>query len=435
MIKGDSYSYNILPKFLHQPDCLTIAMLHAIIKKSFPDIEIDFYDETVEKIKKEKIDADIIGFSAMTPAYNKAVKYSEYYRNKGMTTFIGGVHATLVPELCANDFDAVISGLGNETLIELINDFKNGCLKKIYRQNPNMSFENFPIPNRYLYRQKNKKAVEISKVQATYGCTNICEFCVQPHVCQGYHQRPFTDVLNEIKTIDSKYLEFYDPNLAKDLQYLKNLCVGLVPLKKFWMAPMTVTVANNEELLKMIKKAGCRSVLVGFESINKTSIDSINKGFNNIQKYKDAVKNFHKYGIYVTGSFVLGLDGDSEETEKKTLRFIKDVGIDFPRFTINTPYPGTEYFEKMKKEGRILTENWDLYDCTHCVIQPKNLTPKQVEQMQKNLWKKSYSLINIISRLSYVKSLKEKLKLIVANYIFGILYCRSNFKTNKARYR
>ncbi len=427
MVKGGGYSCKKLPKMLRRADSLTLIMLHSIIKNAFPDIEIEIFDETVEVIKKNKIDADIIGISAITPAYPRAKEYGKFFRQKGIPVFIGGVHATLAPEMCVDDFDSVISGLGNETLIELINDFKNGNLKKIYKQSPEMSFENFPKLDRYLYRAKNVRAREIRQVQATYGCPNICKFCVQPYVCQGYHQRPFSDVIKEISAIDSDEIYFYDPNLAKDLTYLRNLCAGLTPLHKKWSAAMPITVANDEEIVAMLHKSGCEKIFIGFESINYNSINSINKGFNNVEKYKDAIKLLHKYDILIMGSFVLGLDGDTKETEKNTLKFIIESNIDIPRFTINTPYPGTPYYKAMKESGRIITDDLSLYDCSHCVIMPKNLLPEEVEKMQRNLWRKSYTLINIIKRLSYMKSPLKKLKLILINYIFGKLYYKIVF--------
>lgn len=429
MVKGDSFKYNNLPIFLRDSDCLTMATLVAIIKHSFSDIKIEFYDETIEKIPKESIEADLIGISAITPAYHKAKALSEYFRGKGIPTFVGGIHATLVPEECAEDFDSVISGLANESLVELINDFKNGEMKKIYRQNPNMSFENFVHPKRYLYKRKNKKAHEINTVQATYGCPNICEFCVQPHVCNGYHQRPVEDVLKEIREIDSTIIEFYDPNITKDLDYLKKLCTGLEFLGKNWRAPSTISIASNEENLKMLQKSGCKQLLIGFESIEEDSIDAIHKGFNNIEKYKDAVSKLHKYGIKVMGSFVLGLDGDTKNTEKNLLKFINKAHIDFPRFTINTPYPGTEYYRRMKEEDRIICDDFRYYDCAHCVIKPQNLTPEQVEKMQKRLWKKSYTLINVIKRLSYIKSPLKLMYMIPLTIFTGIIFRRQIFKT------
>lgn len=425
MVKGNAYTYKRKPFIIKRfPDSFTFGMLYSIIKNAFPDIEIEIYDETVEVIRKEKINADIIGISALTPAYYKAVELSKYFRAKNIPVFLGGSHATLTPESCIDDFDSVIAGLANESLVQLIKDFKNNNLQKKYRQNPNMSFENFVFPNRNLYQEKYLFCTELNKVQATFGCSNICKFCVQPYMCNGYHQRPVKDVVEEIKTIKSSYIEFVDPNFAKDINYLKELCNGLKDLNKTWFAPMTMSVTNDEENLKMLREAGCRGVLIGFESLNDESIDTISKGFNNIEKYESVVKKFHKYNIEVTGSFVLGLDGDTKETAINTLRFVIKAGIDYVRYTINTPFPGTEYYDEMKEQGRLLTEDYRYYDCCHCVIKPNNLTPEEVESMFKFLWKQSYSLKNIIKRLSYITSPLNKFKTILKNYIFGKLYCR-----------
>ena len=204
MVKADSFSYKNRPFVMRKmPDSLTLGMLFAIIKSNFPDIEVEIFDETVETIDLDSIQADLIGISAITPTFNKAKKYADYFKGKKIPIFIGGTHATLAPESCAENFDSVIVGLANESLVNLINDFKQNNLQKFYYQNPNMSFENFVHPNRKIYEEKSFWGTELNMVQATYGCGNICEFCVQPYVCNGYHQRPVKDVIEEIEKIES----------------------------------------------------------------------------------------------------------------------------------------------------------------------------------------------------------------------------------------
>lgn len=429
MVKAPSYSLNNRPFLIKNlPDCLTLGMLHAITNRAFPDIEIEIYDETVEAITPEKIQADIIGISALTSTFDRAKEYAQHFRTRGIPVFLGGTHASLTPETCTEHFDSVISGLANESLIELINDFKNNNLKKIYYQKQDMSFENFVHPTRSIYEDKNYWSQELNMVQATYGCSNICKFCVQPYVCNGYHQRPIKDVIEEIKEIKSEDIEFYDPNLAKDTKYLIELCEELIPLNKKWFAPMTVSIANNEAILCLLEKSGCTGVLIGFESINNNSIESINKGFNQIDKYKEAIQKFHNHNIEVTGSFVLGLDGDTIETEDKLLQFIIDAQIDYPRFTINTPYPGTKYYEKLKQQNKIITSDFSKYDCRHCIIQQNNLSPENVEKIFKNMWKKSYEIKNIIQRLSYIKSPSKRLSKTILNYIAGKTYIKTNLQ-------
>lgn len=425
MIKSQIYSFkNRSILFRHMPDSLTLGVLHSIIKNACPDAQIEIYDETVEIVKKENIDADLIGISAITPGAKRAYEYADYFRGKGKKVFIGGVHASLVPEEVKQHCDSVISGLAYETLPELLADFQNGCLKDFYYQKENMSFENLVLPSRRIYEQKSFWGSELNTVQATFGCVNMCEFCVQPYVCGGYHRRPVSDVIEEIKLIEDDYVEFYDPNLSKDKEYLKALCEALAPLKKQWFAPVTISVCYDDELLELMQKSGCCEVLIGFESMSQDSVQAINKGFNSVCDYKKCVEKLHSRNIKVTGSFVLGLDCDDKDSFSKILDFVKSAGIDFARYTINTPYPGTPYYKRMKEQNRLIETDYDFYDCRHCVVKPALLTKQEVEDGYRFLWKETYKLPAIIRRLAYIKNPFKFLKEVVINYVFGKIYIR-----------
>ncbi len=432
MVKGDVYRFdNRSFLFKHMPDSLTLGTLAGIIKNSFPDISIQIYDETVGNIDKTKIDADLIGISAITPAIYRAYEFADYFREKGRCVFIGGVHATLCPQEVKEHSDSVICGLAEESLVSLIRDFQKGSIKDFYKQSESMSFRGFPFPDRKIYERQNIFATELNMVHATYGCTNMCCFCVQPQLCSGYHQRPIDDVIQEIKQIDDDYIEFIDPNLSKDENYLTNLCLALIPLKKQWFAPMTVSICNNEELLGLLKKSGCSGVLIGFESVSQDSVKSLNKGFNRVDEYKNVVKKLHEYNIKVTGSFVLGLDSDDVSSFFKTQEFVISANIDYVRYTINTPYPGTKYFEKLKSENRIITMDWSRYDCMHCVFVPKKLSPAELEYGYEQLWKYTYKFKNIVKRLSYLKNPLLFFKEVFINWVFGKVYIKMMFKKNR----
>ncbi len=429
MVKGNIYSFrNRSLFFKHMPDSLTMGVLHSIIKKNFPDTDVEIYDETVETINLEEINADLIGLSAITPAVHKAYSYAKYFKSKNIPVFIGGIHATLMPQEVAEYADSVICGLAEESLPALIRDLKNGCLKKYYYQTDEMSFENMVLPSRHIYEDKSIWATELNMVCATYGCSNVCEFCVQPYVCKGYHQRPVDDVIEEIKKIEDNYVEFVDPNLSKDEKYLEELCQKLKPLKKEWFAPMTISVCKNDKLLKLMSESGCCEILIGFESVNQNSLTDIKKGFNRAEDYKECIKKLHSYGIKVTGSFVLGLDSDDELSFKNTLDFVIDSCIDYVRYTINTPYPGTKYFDMMKDADRLITTDWSLYDCQNCVIKPAKMTPEDIEQGHKWLWKKTYEFKNVVKRMRYIESFSQRWFMILKNYIFGKVYNRMIFE-------
>ena len=397
---------------------LTIPVLVSLIPEEL-NIQVEIYDESVEKVNKENINADLIVISAMTPTVNRAYIYADYFRSRGIPAVIGGVHATLNPQEALQHADSVICGIAIENFPQLLRDFQKNRMKKIYTQQENLDLSNMPLPNRDCYKTKSKFKIKMNGVQATFGCNNNCEFCVQPHVCFGYHQRPIEEVIKEIKTIKSKFIEFYDPNIAKDQEYLRKLCEAMIPLKKNWVAPVTIDLADNDKLLKLVAKSGCQSVLIGFESVNQDNLNKIFKGFNSVTKYRAAIKKFHKAGILVAGSFVFGFDSDTKEVFKQTLDFINKAHIDMPRFTINTPFPGTPFYEKMKQENRIIEYNWSMYDCNHVVIKPKNMTTEELQEgfhwISREAYKLSSTLqriefINIFSILAFVANIGLKIK-------------------------
>ena len=143
-------------------------------------------------------------------------------------------------------------------------------------------------------------------------------------------------------------------------------------------------------------------LLIGFESVNQDNLNEIFKGFNTVEKYKESVKRFHKAGIAVAGSFVFGFDSDTKDVFNQTLDFINKAHIDMPRFTINTPFPGTPFYEKMKRENRIIENNWSMYNCSHVIIMPKNITPEELQEGYYRISKEAYKLSSIIKRIEFL---------------------------------
>ena len=360
------------------PDSITLPSLVSLIPKEL-NIKVEVYDETIEKINKESINADIIAISALTSTINRAYAYADYFRAKGIPVVIGGVHSTFNPAEVSEHADSVICGIAVHSWPKLLSDFKDDKMQKIYNQGE-IDLRNTSFPDRNAYLEKNFAPEAINGIQATYGCKNVCEFCVQPYICNGYHQRPIEDVINEIKETKSEFLEFYDPNLFQDHDYAFKLCEAMIPLKKKWGTPANINVSTNTELLEVASRSGLAGVLVGFESVNQNSLLKINKGFNRVSDFSKAVSRFHDHKIAVFGSFVLGLVENDKHIFQQTLDFLKEVPINMPRFTINTPFPGTAFYKKMKEENRIIEDNWAMYDCSHVVIQPANMTPDELQQ-------------------------------------------------------
>ena len=377
---------------------LTIPFLVSLIPEDMsPEIEV--YDEGVETINKEKINADLVAISSITGGSRRAYAYADYFRSKGVPVVMGGVHATLMTEEVLSHADAVVKGIAVRTWPQLLRDFEAGKMKRLYENEGPVDFANWPVPKRGCYRAKKNKFITINSVQASYGCPNSCNFCVTPCTVKGYHHRPIGDVVRDIKALDAKYIVFVDPSPIEDVSYAKELYSALIPLKKKWLSPCTIKMAFDDELLAIAAKSGCAGLLIGFESVAESSIADVGKSFNSPANYLLAMKKFHENGIAIMGCFVFGLDSDDKTVFSRTVDFVNEANVDLPRFTVCTPYPGTPLYKHLESEGRIIERDWLMYDCQHVVFRPAKMTAEELQAGHHWAWKEAYKIIPAAKRL------------------------------------
>jgi len=379
---------------------LTLTSLAAYTPKEL-NAKITLFDEGIEKVDYEKIEADIVGITCITGTANRAYMIADKLRKKRITVVIGGAHASLMPKEAKKHADSIVIGLANKTWPELLNDYKKNKLKEMY-YDPNPLLTNLPFPRRDLLKKRDY--ITINTVQAVYGCPYKCDFCVVHKIRQGYLKRPINEVIDEIKKLKSGLVLFLDSSPIEDRIYIKELYRQLIPLKIKWMGLSTTRIIEDEELLDLAVKSGCAGLLIGFESISQISLTNMNKKHNIIEEYKGIIAKLHSYNIAIMGCFVFGLDEEDKSVFKKTVDFIVKTGIDLPRFTIYTPYPGTDLFDRMKKEKRILTEDWSKYNCQNVVFQPKKMSVKELQEGLEWAWKEVYSTKNIIKRITKSKT-------------------------------
>ncbi len=150
------------------------------------------------------------------------------------------------------------------------------------------------------------------------------------------------------------------------------------------------------------------------------ALASIGKGFNNVSRYAHSVKKLHEKGIAIMGCFVFGLDGDDRGVFRRTIEFINEVNIDLPRFTVCTPYPGTAFYDRVRKEGRIIEKDWSLYDCQHVVFKPSHMEPEELQQGIFNAWKEAYKVVPTLTRLLSSRAFLGMMLLMTFTYrIYG----------------
>jgi radical SAM superfamily enzyme YgiQ (UPF0313 family) len=373
---------------------LTLTTLAALVPQEL-NAEIVLVDEGIQDIDRD-IEADLIGISIITGTAPRGYELAAHFRQRGIPVVLGGVHVTLMPDEAQKHANSIVIGYAEETFPQLLYDFVKGEMQPCYHQTrPNMA--KLPHPRRDMLNPRHYST--IYTVEATRGCIHQCEFCVVPAAWGKPLQKPVGDVVEEIRAMGSRRLLFLDLNLIGDLDYAKEFFKALIPLKLMWGGLATTMIAWDEELLDLTRAAGCRGLLIGFETTNNDALVEMNKRFNNRHDYFEVVRRLHERGIAIQGTFMFGLDSDDKTSFERTVDFVMDANIDLPRYAVQTPFPNTALFHRLKRENRILTEDWTQYDGQHVVYQPKQMSPQELLLGTEWAWKKTYSIPAIAKRL------------------------------------
>jgi len=376
---------------------LTLTTLASLIPPEIPS-EVRILDEGIDEIDPARIDADLVGISAITGTAPRSYELSAQLRSRGIPVVLGGVHPTLVPEEAVKHADATVVGYAEESWPQLLRDFSAGQMRPRYDQSPTLKLENLPFPQRQLFDSRLVNVADT--IEATRGCIYQCDFCVVPAAWGRPLQKPVADVVADLRQMRARRVIFLDLNLIADVPYAKELFTALIPLKIRWGGLATTTIAWDDELLDLAAKSGCRGLLIGFESVNQAALLEAKKAFNMRHSYFDVVRRIHARGIAIMGCFVFGFDHDTAQSFDETVDFVMESKMDLPRYAIATPFPATGFYKRLKAQGRLLTEDWSLYDGQHVVFQPKNMTPDELLRNTNRAWRQTYSYPSIWKRIA-----------------------------------
>lgn len=373
---------------------LALPLLAALTPEEF---EVQLCYETIEDVPFDT-DAELIGISSMGHAVIRTIDIAKKFRELGKTVILGGYMVSLMPEEAQKYGDSVMIGDSEETWGEMLEDYKNGCLKKVYQKK--LTELKTPLPRYELLLDK--KIGNFLPVQAGRGCPKTCSFCSIYCLYHGqYLKREIPEVIRDIKRIKElgfKQFLLLDDNIFSNRDYAVKLCAEIKKLKMKWMTQCSIDIAKDEELLEIISKSGCYVLSFGLESITKESLVSMNKSWANPDKYAEQIKIIRKHGIDISTEMVVGAEGDTLESIRNTADFIADNHIAVPRFYILTPIPGTKFFDEMQAQNRIY--NTDIYSYNGCeaVHIPKNMMPEELTKAYWDLYNKVYSVRCIIKR-------------------------------------
>lgn len=358
---------------------------------------------------------DLVGISVTVDTLPHAMQIANRFRRRGAKVIAGGIHITTAYEtIPENAFDALCIGAAEGTWPDIVRDAQNGCLKKIYKCSGKLRGEDIVSPaydmidrGKYLYT---------SVIHTSRGCPFRCDFCYNSAKSHHFVNRPIPDVLREIRQAGTRHIMFIDDNFAGNPQWTKQFLKAILPMKLKWQAAVSINAAKDGALLDLMRKSGCQSLFIGFESINPESVQNVHKVQNSTREYEQAIEAIHKRGIMINGSFVFGLDGDTPETFDATVDWIVKNRIETVTSHILTPYPGTALYVRMKAAGRITSHDLSLYNTAHVVFEPRGMTADELYKGYLHVYDKVYSLKNIRRRMPETKSQR------IPYLLFNLLY-------------
>lgn len=373
----------------------TLPYLAALVPK---EVEVSITDEQIEEANFQE-SVDLVAITALTPFAIHSYGLAEEYRKRGTPVVLGGVHPTIMPQEALQHADAVVIGEAEESFPRMINDFLKGELKPIYYPPGRpISLRGLPIPRRELLNRK--KYGIFNTLIATRGCPFSCHFCTLHHFYgHGFRARPIPEVIAEIKSLQGKFIMFWDDNLIGDHSYARELFQAMIPLKKWWISQVDSTIVQDDELLKLAAASGCVGLFVGIESVSQESLKSASKNHNQVSQYRTLVKKLKQYGMALHVGIVFGFNTDDPSIFETTVHFLQDIGVASASFKILVPFPSTEVFTQLEREGRILTRDWSKYDGDrYTVFRPKLMSKEELEAGLKWARKEFFSYSSILRR-------------------------------------
>lgn len=328
----------------------------------------------------EVYDCDLVAISTFSAQVFEAYAISDRLRSAGVKVAMGGLHVTALPEEAAQHADFVVTGEGENAWPEIVNSMSPGRFA-----GPAVDVTRLPVPR---YDLLGDRPYNRFTVQTTRGCPWRCEFCASNVMLgQPYRKRPVADVIRDIHAIrqvrEHPFIEFADDNTFVDKTWGKELCRQLAPLRLKWFTETDISVATDPELLDLMRRAGCRQVLIGLESPNAGPLHGLemHRDFKArwFSRYADAIRAIQSHGITVNGCFILGLDGHTPDIFEQVLEFARATSLYDVQITVLTAFPGTPLYGRLLREGRILQPGrWDLCTLFDVNYRPLGMSPEQL---------------------------------------------------------
>jgi radical SAM superfamily enzyme YgiQ (UPF0313 family) len=413
-----------LPQFVSRGQVIaqlpSLALL-LLAAASPEDIDVE-YLEVADVKAAEAFDTsfDLVALTSYTAMAYEMYDLADRYRAAGVAVVIGGLHASFTPEETKAHADAVCVGEGETLWPQILADFKAGgvtALKPIYREATPGSYDlaDSPMPRFELLLGRKYNRITVQTVR---GCPLDCEFCGASKLYSSkYRRKPVEMVLAELTRIkelwgDNAFFELADDNSFANRFWAKEFLTSIQDLDLRWFTETDLSIADDDELLKLLAKSGCRQILIGLESTDAHTLNGIDRAnwkMKRLSRYMDAIKKIQSYGVTVNGCFIVGNDGDDKGVFERLRNFIEQSELLEAQVTILTPFPGTQLLDRLQREGRLLSDRiWDKCTLFDLTFVPKQMTPDELVEGHTWLMSQIYNQEQFTRRKRhYVNIMKE----------------------------
>ncbi len=374
---------------------LSLLVLGALTPKKH---EVKVVDENAEEIDFTD-SPDLVGITVKVDTFNRSKQIASRYRMRGIPVVAGGVHATATPEQCASIADAVVIGEAETLWPQLLCDFEKGCMKQFYRNEKPVDIASAPVPDWSLLNQDNYLFTNTLRIGR--GCPWTCDFCYNSckNMHSKYRMKPVKNILAEIESLRTNHVMFIDDNFIGSIKHCRELLREFKKMNLTWHTAVSANIGNHEDILDDMAESGCRTLFIGFETVNRNSLSGCGKRQNKIEQYNDTVRKIHERKMMVNASFAFGFDEDTTNVFPDTLAWLKSNKIETMTGHILTPYPGTVLHERLCREGRIIDRNLTHYDTAHVVFEPARMSAQELYDGYRWIYSKFYSISSILERM------------------------------------
>ncbi len=373
-----------------------------------PEWDVTLIDENLERPDYATLPRpDLVGITAFTSQANRAYEIAGEFRGMGVPVVMGGIHATMCQTEALEHVDCVVAGEGDSVWGQVLSDARDGQLERLYTAEHVDMAEVKPARHDLL---RGKYA--FGSIQTTRGCPLSCDFCsVSAFSGNRYRQRPIDEVIREFKMIREKRVLIVDDNLIgttpAHIERAKDLFRAMIREKvnKQWMGQATINMADDEELLRLARKAGCLGLYIGFESPSPEGLAELGKRYNlrNNRDFPASVRRIQRHGILIVGSFIMGLDSDEPGVGSRIAEAATRYGVDILNALILTPLPGTRLWERLRSQERIAASDfprdWKYYTLSLPTALYRHFSWPQIKNEMADCDRAFYSLGNTFRRV------------------------------------